>query len=49
VYAEYESLVDACVANLARPDERRRIAEAGFELMVRRDMREYLKRVIDGP
>jgi spore maturation protein CgeB len=47
VFADYGELVDACVAYLGRPDERRRIAQAGFELMVRRDLREYLRGVLD--
>jgi hypothetical protein len=48
VFADYGDLVDTCVAYLARADERERIARAGFEVMVRRDMREYLRQVLDG-
>jgi hypothetical protein len=48
VFADYGDLVDTCVAYLARADELERIARAGFEVMVRRDMREYLRQVLDG-
>jgi hypothetical protein len=48
VFADYDELVNACVAYLARPDERRRVAETGFEIMVGRDMRGYLKDVTEG-
>jgi hypothetical protein len=47
VFADYGDLVDACVAYLGRPDERQRIAQAGFELMVRRDVGAYLWKVLD--
>jgi hypothetical protein len=47
VFADYGDLVDACVAYRGRPDERQRIAQAGFELMVRRDVGAYLWKVLD--
>jgi hypothetical protein len=47
VFADYGDLVEACVAYLGRPDERQRIAQAGFELMVRGDMGAYLQQVLD--
>jgi hypothetical protein len=49
VFADYGDLVNACVAYLGRPDERQRIAQAGFELMARRDMRALLRQVLDEP
>jgi hypothetical protein len=46
-FADYGDLVQVCVDYLARPGERRRIARAGFELMRRRDLRDYVRRVLD--
>jgi hypothetical protein len=45
VFADYDGLANACVEYLARPEERQRIAQAGFEIMLGRDMKQYLKRV----
>jgi tetratricopeptide (TPR) repeat protein len=42
-FAPYEGLVDRCLELLSRPDERRRIAEAGFRAMCARPEQEYLK------
>jgi hypothetical protein len=47
VFAGYGDLVEACATYLGRAEERERIAGSGFELMVQRDMREYLRRVLD--
>src|SRR5262249_16785613 len=46
-FADYGDLVQVCVDSRDRPDERRRIAQAGFERMACRDLREYLRRVLD--
>jgi hypothetical protein len=46
VFAEYGDLVEAFATYLGRAEERERISRAGFELMVQRDMREYLRRVL---
>ncbi len=48
VFAEYGDLVEACATYLGRPNERERIAGAGFELMAKRDMGAYLRGVLDG-
>jgi hypothetical protein len=47
VFADYGDLVQACVDYLGRPEDRGRIARAGFELMSRRDVCAYLRRVLD--
>jgi hypothetical protein len=44
---EKNDLVQTCVDYLGRPEARRRIATAGFELMSRRDSREYLRPLLD--
>ncbi len=49
VFADYGDLVEACATYVGRPDERERIAGAGFALMAKRDIREYLRRVLDAP
>jgi hypothetical protein len=41
-FAPYDRLVDRCLALLAAPDERRRLAQAGFELMRARSEPAYL-------
>jgi hypothetical protein len=46
VFADYDGLVNACVTYLARPEERQRVADMGFETMVRRDIRDYLNQAI---
>jgi hypothetical protein len=46
-FADYGDLVQSCVDYLARPEERRRVARAGFELMTRRDLRAYLRGLLD--
>ncbi|GEJ57941.1 glycosyltransferase [Anaeromyxobacter diazotrophicus] len=45
-FAPYEALADRCLALLARPEERRRVAEAGFRLMAARDEAGYLRDVV---
>jgi tetratricopeptide (TPR) repeat protein len=45
-FAPYEGLVDQCLELLARPDQRRRIAEAGFRAMCARPESEYLKEAL---
>ena len=42
-FAPYDGLVDRCLRLLARPDERQRIAEAGFRAMSARQESQYLK------
>ncbi len=49
VFADYGDLVEACASYLGRAEEREHIAQAGFELMMRRDMRAYLSRVLEAP
>jgi hypothetical protein len=47
-FADYDGLVDACAVYLQRADERRRIADLGFEIMSRRNEADYLKSVLAG-
>ena len=47
-FAPHEGLVERCVDLLARPEERRRVAEAGFRAMSARDEAAYLEAVV-GP
>ena len=46
VFAEYENLVETCLDYLARPNDRQRIAAAGFELMVQRPVAPYLSEIL---
>lgn len=46
VFAAYDDLVEVCLDYLARPADRARIAEVGFELMRRRLETDYLGRAI---
>lgn len=46
VFADYDDLVKTCLDFLSRPEERRRIAEAGFQLMSQRSETDYLKAVL---
>jgi hypothetical protein len=46
-FADYDGLVDACIAYLGDPQERRRIAEAGLAIMSQRNEAELLRTVID--
>jgi len=47
-FAAHDALADRCLDLLARPDERRRIAEAGFRIMSSRDEAGYLRDVVAG-
>lgn len=47
VFTDYDDLVKTCLDFLSRPEDRRRIAEAGFKLMSQRAETDYLKTVIE--
>lgn len=47
IFADYDQLVDTCLEYLARPAERKQVAEAGFQLMVQRLETEYLQPVVE--
>jgi hypothetical protein len=47
-FAPYGGLADRCLELLARPEERRRLAEEGFRLMAARDEAAYLRDVVAG-
>jgi len=47
-FAAHEALADRCLHLLAHPDERHRIAEAGFRIMSSRDEAGYLRDVVAG-
>lgn len=46
VFVEYDDLVTTCLDFISRSEDRRRIAEAGFQLMRQRPETDYLKAVI---
>ena len=46
VFAGYDGLVRTCLDFLSRPEDRRRIAEAGFDIMVKRPETDYLRAAI---
>jgi len=46
VFAEYDDLIATCLDYLARPDDRKRIAEQGFRLMVQRPAKDYLRNIL---
>jgi hypothetical protein len=47
-FADYGDLAGRCLSLLDRPDERRRYAEAGHELMARRPAAEILRAALEG-
>lgn len=46
-FGDYNQLADVCVNYLRHPEERQRIADAGHNLMLRRDMCAYLRPLIE--
>jgi hypothetical protein len=46
VFADYDELVKTCLDCLSRPEDRRCIAETGFQLMNHRVTTDYLKQII---
>jgi hypothetical protein len=46
VFADYEELVNTCLKFLTLPQDRRQIAEHGFNLMFQRPEQNYLRGAI---
>jgi acetyltransferase-like isoleucine patch superfamily enzyme len=45
-FADYDQIVEACLSFLQNPQERQRIAEAGFQLMTQRPETEFLQEAL---